>query len=700
MPRARRAQRLPGGRKSTAVADSSPPVALRRLSPSEAAWIALAPAAAIVVTAIAVLGPLIAAGLLRPAPLHFWAVVRGQIHTEPDEQGRYLVALSGPLVVAALTVACARLRLRASPTRIDVAVVVAQSVLVGFLALCFLQQRSELLGPLYPVGRGPDMRLTFFTPRTLVAAAAITASLAVMLGAPGLRARLSRATSETRTRRALVVVVALAAVTVWLLPGANTEGTIGLANPQVAYHVQFPLDETFAVLDGRTPLVNYVSQYGSLWPYLEAVAMSLAGKSVGVWVTIALVASGLGMLSIFAVLRRVAGSSVRGLLLFLPLIATSFFLVSGPLDNRYTYGNYFGTFPIRYAGPAVLAWLAARHLARARPHTTVLLFFAAGLVALNNADAGIPALGATIAALAWGAETRTRPALLRLAVLAAAGLAASLAVVSALTLTRAGALPDPSVALRFSRLFSTAGFGLFPMPTIGFHLVVYVTFVAAVGAATVEALRRDGDRVLAGMLAWSGVFGLGAGAYFAGRSSPENLVASFFPWSFALALLVVVALRGGLGVRWWRDRPPIAALACLFGFAAMACSLAQTPTPWGQLDRLRHTGPATIHSPPWQPFVAHYVRRGEPVLLFLPLGHRVAATLDVDDVAPYADPLSMPTTEQWHEAIGDLRAAHGRKLFLSVRYTTEEMRVLLSKAGFSAVAEDGAGMTEMWVDRA
>ena len=52
-----------------------------------------------------------------------------------------------------------------------------------------------------------------------------------------------------------------------------------------------------------------------------------------------------------------------------------------------------------------------------------------------------------------------------------------------------------------------------------------------------RALQREPDRLLTGMLAWSAVFGFGASAYFAGRSTQDNLPAMFFPWAFALALL-------------------------------------------------------------------------------------------------------------------------------------------------------------------
>jgi hypothetical protein len=91
-----------------------------------------------------------------------------------------------------------------------------------------------------------------------------------------------------------------------------------------------------------------------------------------------------------------------------------------------------------------------------------------GLVALNNVDVGVPALGATLAALLWGGSGPT-------------------------------------------------------MPLLGLHVAIYLTYVAAIGTATVRAVRGEDGRLLTGLLAWSGVFGLGVGAYFAGRSTPDDL---------------------------------------------------------------------------------------------------------------------------------------------------------------------------------
>ncbi|HMJ01304.1 MAG TPA: hypothetical protein VK506_00085, partial [Conexibacter sp.] len=289
---------------------------------------------------------------------------------------------------------------------------------------------------------------------------------------------------------------------------------------------------------------------------------------------------------------------------------------------------------------------------------------------------------------------------------AAIGLVGAFALVSAITLVRAGALPDPALAFRFARLFASAGFAMLPMPRLGLHTLLYVTFAAALVVATVRALGANADtegdaddpgreRVLTGLLAFSAIFGLGTGSYYAGRSHPEVLVASFAIWSFTLALLTFIVVRrlAAQESRW----PEPAAAICLVAFCAAACSLAQTPAPWSQLDRLGQTTEPVFREPAGQAFVAEHVQRGERVAILMLLGHRMGENLEVQSVTPYTGSQSMPAVEQLDETVSALREEGGRKLFLSTTDTAPEVRPALREAGFALEADDANG-TELWVD--
>jgi len=668
----------------------------RALTTGDVAWIAAMPAVVLGLLAVSLLGPPLGRGLLSPGPIRFFELFKADVEPEPVEQARYLVAVALPLLFAAGALAIGRRPRWSASIASDALVTAAQALVAAFAVVCLLQQHA-LLGPLYPT-YGPQPRLIdYFTTRTIVAAALGTVAVVLALRRQASWQRLAAWTRDTPARTLAAGAIALLLLVVWLSPGINTEDTIRAAHFQILYHLQFTMDETFAVLDHRSPLVDYAAQYSSLWPYPLAAAMSLLGATVGVWVSLALILTGLGMLGIYDVLRRAAHSAVVGLLLFAPLLAVSFTEIHGTEAKRYSFENYFGTFPLRYAGPCLLAWLAARHLGGARPRARWPLFLVAGLVVLNNSDVGLGAAVATFVALLWADGRPTWRGLGRLVGAAAAGVASAFALVSLLTLARAGQLPDLGLLMRFSRLFGLYGFAMFPMPRIGVHLAIYATFAGALGVATVRAVQGEPDRLLTGMLAWSAVFGLGAGAYFAGGSTPDNLPAVFFPWAFALALLLIPAVRAihDASLR----RPPLAAAACLFFFGVMVCSLAQTPTPWGQIDRLGRTTPPILARPHGQAFVAAHTRPGERVAILGLLGHRIGFDVGVVNVSPYSNSLVIATPRQLDETLAMLRAEGGRKVFVDMKLTDAEIQGEVERAGYRFVGGDPTGRTGLWVDR-
>ena len=209
---------------------------------------------------------------------------------------------------------------------------------------------------------------------------------------------------------------------------------------------------------------------------------------------------------------------------------------------------------------------------------------------------------------------------------------------------------------------------MLPMPTLGMHTLVYLTFVAALAVATVRALRPTGettpDRALTGALAFIAVFGLGSGTYYAGRSHPEVLVTSFAAWSFALALLTLrrrAAARRAAPARW----PEPAVALCLLAFCVAACSLAQTPTPWSQVDRLRATGEPLLRSA-----ARAGVRRrarADPASASRSCSSSATASREnvgVTNVSPYTTAFATPAVAQLDDVVRALRAEGGRKVFV------------------------------------
>jgi hypothetical protein len=652
------------------------------VAPADLAWLLALPCAVVLVATIVLLGPPLGRLLFPPADIAFWrlGVLTLTPRPEPTEQARFLIAVAGPVALCGLLVALRDrpVRLRASTVAV---LVQASKVLLAAFALTALIAQYRITYEARFADTG-EFRRVFFTPATLVVSALVTAAAVAALRSDALAARVGRLARETDRRRVAALAVVVAFLGLWLLTAINSESSFGKSNGGVLGNVSFWLDEAYAVLDGRYPLVDFHAQYSQLWPYASAGFMWLVGPSLGPYVAVMVAGSGLALLAVYALLRRLTHSSLLGLALFLPVVATGFFMELGPLGNRYGPSNLFSMFPMRYGGPYVVAWLLVRNVERLRPRHAAVLFGCAGLVLVNNVEFGLPAFAATLAALLWSEE---RPWLRRTGALArdaAIGLLAAAALVALLTLVAAGAPPKFGYAVTFSRLWARGGVTMLPMPSLGFHLALYATFAAALVVASVRAVTGAEQRALTAMLAWSGVFGLGAGSYFAGRSHPEVLISLFSAWALALALLLIVVVRT---VRARIDhRPTAAEVVLLAGCALAVCSLAQTPAPWSQIERLgRGTKEPELRELAMRRFViATHPSPGEKVLILAPMGHRIAYELGLVNVNPYVGPISMPAKPQLDEALAALRRAGGTRVFVWLEQSLPEQQLRIQQAGF------------------
>jgi hypothetical protein len=675
------------------------------LTAGTAAWLCAIPCAVVVLVAVLVLGPPLG-DLLNPdrVDYRFLRAFQREVHPEPTEQGRFLLALTFPLLLS-WAAATLRARWRRPSSGIRAGVIGTQLALAALLVACVLAQYGATYGPTYvfaPVTIGWD----YFTPATLAAAAAIAALSSLALQRIEVR-RLARTwLRESPPRRAVAVAIAVAMTAVWLLTSINTDTSVANEPWQVSFHLSFTLDEAFAVVNGRTPLVDFSPQYGSLWPWVGALAMIVFGKTLLVFTIAMCSITAVALLAIYDVLRRVTRNALLALLLYLPLLATSLYMVRGTSLNRDTFATYFGVFPLRYAGAYLLAWLTARQLEQRGARAGAWpLFVAAGLVLINNLEFGIAALGASVAAILWTSR-RDRRSLLRLCAGIAAGLLAALALVSLLTLVRAGSLPRLSRLTDYAELYASGGFGMLPIrEPLGLHLATYLTYVAAIATATVRAVERAPNRVLTGMLAWSGVFGLGAGGYFVGRSHPEVLIASFSAWAFALVLLTVAVVS-----RLAADpprRPSLATFLVLFGLGIAICSLAQTPAPWTQLTRFGAPFTPEVGSISERPLLpepgakprrfvssladgpSRFVTKpGAPVAILAVMSHRIADIYGIVDVSPYTNWNSMETEERIEATVDALREAGGNTVIVP-REVDPGIFFVLARHGFKVLTASG-----------
>jgi hypothetical protein len=624
----------------------------RTTSAAEVAWVAALPSALIAIGAILLLGPPLGHALFGRTSDQLWPPTWWEAtgHPEPVKEGRYLLAAAAPLLFAAAVPAIARREVRLPSWLVRAATATSHAALLALVGVALLNQRAYILA----TQSSPPV----FGLVVAIVAACLVAAVVVSLRWRSIAARAVALGRETSRRRALCLAIAAGFAAIWLLKVVMTDR---LAGDGYGFNYPYTLNDAVAVLDGRTPLVDYHVIYAKLLPYAVAPVLGAFGTTIFVYTVTMAVLTGLALLAVYAVFRLVTRSSLFALALFLPFVATSDIACVRLRAGTVSPMAMTAMWPARYGGVYLLAWLTARHVDALRPRRAWILFFLAGLVAVNSAEFGVAAVAATAVALLCARPPRSAGAALRLGAHAAAGVLGAVALVCLITIVRAGTPPKLALMLEWPRIFSTLGWFSLPLRLWGFHLAIYVTFAAAVVVAVVRMAQRDDRPLLTGMLAWSGVFGLLAGSYFIERPDALKLQAMLSAWSFALALLTVACVHA-LAARGWR-RPALSHLLVLFGFGLTVCSLSRLSPPQQQIARLTRSLPTAVYVRTAERVIGAGTRRGEAVAILVPMSYRISHELGLRNLAPYGYMNAIVTRSQMLTLIGVLRREHIRTLF-------------------------------------
>jgi hypothetical protein len=652
--------------------------------------------AAVCITALA----LVASLLLIAAPLGDYFLPSGGfrffpsvlqlhlVHRKPAEQMRYLLAVAFAfglgLIFAHVRLPRALTATQAGCVGVRLASVGSQLAVVGVAVWGWWAQFH------FSGGEPPT---THFNNGNLIAAIAVAGTLMLVV-----RLRPNwfgpRPFVVHRPERWIWFAIAVLLTVCWLLPSVFREQNLAPASLSVTYHLQFTFDDFVALVNGRTPLVNYTEQYASLLPFVVWPMFHLGGTQIGTFTTTMCLLSLVSLLAIQRTLALVTRNERLALVLYIPFLGTSLFFILRSGSQLFNWASYYAVFPMRYFGPYVLLWLSVRNLRGMRPRSLIIVFVFAGLVVLNNVEFGLPALGAATVAVILGSQPEPGR-VMRLIKDAVLGLGGAWAAVSILTLLLAGQLPNFDLLTMYSRIFAEGGYGLLHTPVAGLYLIVNMTFVAAVLLAAVRYRRRAVDNVYTAALAYSGVFGLGVGNYYMGRTHPAGLVVLFSAWALSVVLLALLALRA-LAARHDRSRAPTLLLTgALVSLGLASTTVAQFPAPWTQLRRIASSAPPP---PPYNisdavSFLRRTAAPGEPIVLLAPLGHLIALDAGVENVSPYSHPDGVIAYQQLHDMFAALHNAGGKR-FYTARSVFPEIPHTLANKGFVPTTDPTSGITE------
>lgn len=681
----------------------APPRARLAMSAEDLVWLGAIIAAALLAVVFAFGTGRLAT--LYPEPrAHVFAAWRPLIQPEPREEVRSILALATPFVLVAVVLAFGtRQRGRRS---LDPLIVAAQAVAAGLLVWAVLEQP-----------RASGFFLDYFQPYLLSAPnliAGVVIGLLLTVATLRWRARLPTVAGPTlgwlRDHSVLAVAIALLVTVLFLLPAIVTDASVGKMGPLASDHIPVQAEDYFAVVNGRTPLVDYIAQYVNLLPLALAPILAAFDSSITAFSVAMCVLSGLALLAVFGTFSETTRSRWWALALYVPFLGLALFPWHDVGAFRNNDATYYGVLPGRYLGPLVLAWLCVRSIRR--PVPVWALFFVAGLVLLNNAEFGSAGLLALVAGIAagWDRSVPLRERIGRLASEGALGLLGAAVLVCVVILIRTGELPDPRLLTYFNRQFLRDSYGLEPMPSLGLHWALYATYASALLLAAVRYVQGNADRTLTSVLAYSGAFGLATAMYFVGRSSQFQLMLLFPAWGLALVPLAWTAARSLRAERTNRPRLTrllLPACAALIGFGVMVSVIDRVSPPWRQVDRITTGGPGANDLLAAQRYIEANTEPGDPVLIIgTSLDHRLAERAGVENVSPLNDFTALVSPSEANRSLDQLEDAGGTEVFESMTtpaadggksvFRIPEFGAILLARGYRLVGVDPESGLRLW----
>jgi hypothetical protein len=364
-----------------------------------------------------------------PSPPHARFFSRFYLFPEPQEQLTYLVLLTAPLLLVVLTIASARWGRDASSRLVMVAATTGQVLLLVLLLACVPAQI--------------DIYGYFSVGAVVTAVAAGLAAAAVVVAGPQFRpdnplVRALQARGRlTRAAAATCATIASLLVTT----GLYTDSTISAATPSTIFHLPFTSEEYAAVLNGATPLVDFIPQYNFTLPYLFAPLFQLVGGVTTASFTVVMTLFSLAaMLAVYVALRWTSQNPIGALFLFLAFVAISLCPVLIDAHRLENIASYYALMPMRYGLPLLMAPAVVAAATGSR-RASVLLAVLAAFTLVNNLDFGLPAFGAVLVSFWCQARLRGRLPWREISYLLTSTLVA-VSSIAVLARARTGSWPD------------------------------------------------------------------------------------------------------------------------------------------------------------------------------------------------------------------------------------------------------------------
>ena len=324
-------------------------------SANDFAWLGLAITALVLLACLLWLAPPLSHVLYPGSSFDFFSGpgASGLLKPEHVEGTRFLLAVAAPILLSIAILTRVRSRTNPGPDAGVIAVQLSGLILVIW---CLAEQKSA--PDPFPASWGFDPAILPLWSLLLGSLTGVALTV-VALRVPERSLPRAWLTSE---RSGLALAIAGALTALWLLPAVVTNANIGGAQETVMGHLPYQFEEYLAAVNSRTPLVNFIAQYGSLLPLLLAPVLSTVGASITSFTILMALLSLGALLAVYAIFELVTERTWAALALYLPLLAISLYPIIDQVGKLTYNANVYSILPGRYFGPLVLGWLCARHL--------------------------------------------------------------------------------------------------------------------------------------------------------------------------------------------------------------------------------------------------------------------------------------------------------------------------------------------------
>jgi hypothetical protein len=436
-----------------------------------------------------------------------------------------------------------------------------------------------------------------------------------------------------------------------------------LSRPDLCQHFDLLLGAVNQVTHGKTVLVDTVSQYGILYPYVAALILAPFKLTSG-HVELFFVAMSLVTLIFIylAVARKTGFGSPPSLLFFLGVLGVSHPFVGAALYYFEAPTAYYQYFPLRVVCGSFFLWFVGLYFSRKSRRLMLFGYAAAGASLLWNGDTGAVILIAWTGALLFDTLAENASSLRKLlrggavhVLLCGLTLLAAMGLYGLFAWLRSGQFPRFADLYLYQRIFFSAGYFSLPMNPREFWQPLILVYLVTIFLCMRRLLQKNVDAT-AKWYFFIALYGLGIFSYYEGRSHIWCLPAVVYPAAMLSAFLAVDrwrecrsagGLRRPLGPQWCCQCAGLLLFLLLpaFGILSFCCAL---PTAVSYAAGWQECPPLVSRAEPMVQFLDKWIGNSRTVI-FVSISNYLHIKTNSYSALPFCSPSEVMLLSQVQE---------------------------------------------------